>query len=157
MKFTRDNEFISQEIRKILSQGRFPSWTEANESIYQSLSSGINKTLEYDLETLCSEWRYSFAVRDCTPKLTVPQVEFLDSLQKKVVSQVLRMPYDISLPNIPIEELSKWGCTTATINDLLLLVPDYKAIYREARRTSVATRYNQMRLFYDDGPFLNRD
>ena len=152
MRFTRDKEFISQEIRKILSQGWFPSWTEKNETIYQSLSSGINKTLEYDLETLCSEWRYSFAVRDCTPKLTVPQVEFIDSLQKKVVSQVLRMPYDISLPNIPIEELEEWGCTTATINDSLLLVPDYEAIYREARRTSVATRYNQMRLFYDDGP-----
>ena len=82
MKFTRDKEFISQEIKKILSQGRFPSWTENNESIYQSLSSGINKTLEYDLETLCSEWRYSSAVRDCTPKPTVSQVEFIDSFQK---------------------------------------------------------------------------
>ena len=102
MKFMRDKEFISREIRKNLSQGRFPSWTETNEFIYQSLSSGINKTLEYDLETLCSEWRYSFALQDCTPKLTVPQVEFIDSLQKKVVSQVLRMPYDISLPNISV-------------------------------------------------------
>ena len=133
MKFIRDNEFISQEIKKILSQGRLPSWTEKNESIYQSLSSGINKTLEYDLETLCSEWRYSFAVRDCTRKLTVPQVEFIDSLQKKVVSQVLRMPYDISLPNIPFEELEDWGCTTETINVSLLLVPDYEAIYEKAR------------------------
>ena len=149
MKFTRDKKFISQEIRKILSQGWFPSWTEKNGTIYQSLSSGINKTLEYDLETLCSEWRYSFAVRDCTPKLTVPQVEFIDSLQKKVASQVLRMPYSISLPNISIEELEVWGCTTETINDSLLLVPDYEVIYKEARRASIATEYNQMRLFYD--------
>ena len=133
MKFIRDKEFISQEIRKILGQGRFPIWNENNEAIYQSLSSGINKTLEYDLETLCSEWRYSFAVRACTPKLAVSQVEFITRLQKKVCSQVLRMPYDISLPNIPIEELEEWGCTTETINDSLLLVHDYEAIYEKAR------------------------
>ena len=101
----------------------------------------------HESERWCAEVRYACAVLHCTPKLTVPHVEFLDRLNLKLGRQLYRMPYDADLPIIADEELEEWGCTTETLGKSLQLVPDYENVYKEGRRRLPLNWINQMELF----------
>ena len=101
----------------------------------------------HESERWCAEVRYACAVLHCTPKLTVPHVEFLDHLHLKLGRQLYRMPYDADLPIIADEELEEWGCTTEILGKSLRLVPDYENVYKEGRRRLPLTQINQMELF----------
>ncbi|SVB70693.1 uncharacterized protein METZ01_LOCUS223547 [marine metagenome] len=106
----------------------------------------------HESERWCAEVRYATAVLHCTPKLTVPHVEFLDRLNLKLGRQLYRMPYDADLPIIADEELEEWGCTTETLGKSLQLVPDYENVYKEGRRRLPLNWINQMELFKEFPP-----
>ena len=147
MRFTRDTDYIAQEVRKDLDQGQFPYWEQKNSEVFLGVYTLVYKDLIHDFERWCAETRYAHAVLHCTPKLTVPHVEFLDRLNLKLGRQLYRMPYDAGLPIIADEELEEWGCTTETLGKSLQLVPDYENVYKEGRRRLPLNWINQMELF----------
>ena len=145
MRFTRDTDYIAQEVRKCLDQGYLPHWEEDDSCILMYPLPSQEKV--HESERWCAEVRYACAVLHCTPKLTVPHVEFLDRLNLKLGRQLYRMPYDADLPIIADEELEEWGCTTETLGKSLRLVPDYENVYKEGRRRLPLNWINQMELF----------
>ena len=155
MRFTRDTNYIAQEVRKRLDQGYLPYWEQDDSCILMyplPSQEKVHESERWCAEVRYAEVRYADAVLHCTPKLTVPHVEYLDRLNLKLGRQLYRMPYDADLPIIADEELEEWGCTTETLGKSLRLVPDYETVYKEGRRCLPLTQINQRELFKEFPP-----